>query len=407
MTIPPDPAAENADVTIEFIDSLRGIDADVWNSLWPSDYPFTRHEYLLALEHSGCVTAATGWHAQHCLMWQGRQLIAALPLYLKTHSYGEYVFDWSWANAYQHHGLDYYPKLLNAIPFTPATGPRWGFAASLSTAAKTTVIQRLDGALRQALRQLGCSGLHCLFLQGSLLQQLNQGGAWIQRLDCQFHWFNQSYSNFDEFLQTFAGRKRKNINKERSKVLEQGFQIKMTPGADLSPADWQTFYQLYRRTYLKRSGHNGYLNAAFFLQIGQNLPQHVVVAQAFHNGQWVAAALYFQDNTTLYGRYWGAIDEFDGLHFECCYYQGIEYAIRRGLSRFDPGAQGEHKVTRGFQPVYTTSLHLIARPDFAQAIRHFAEEEQTQVQHYSEELQKRLPFREGTTLTSRHFLIEP
>lgn len=390
---------------IDFIQSITEVSASDWNRLWSTDYPFIRHEFLLALEQSGCTISSAGWQPFHCVVKEDGKVLGALPLYLKTHSYGEYVFDWSWANAYHQAGYDYYPKLLNAIPFTPATGPRWALQQGLSTPGRPQVVSAMFSAVQQLVTQRSFSGLHCLFPSAANGADCQHLPALMQRLDCQFHWFNQGYTTFDDFLQTFTSRKRKNLCKERARVKEQGFAVEMTAGVELSAADWQHFYQLYRRTYHKRSGHDGYLNAAFFQRLGAEMPEQIVMARAWRDDLWCAAALYLRDSTTLYGRYWGAIDEYDALHFECCYYQGVEYAINHQLMRFDPGAQGEHKIARGFTPVLAQSFHYLQQPDFAAAVQHFLAEEQEHVRNYCHAAREQLPFKDGCAVVSADYLI--
>ena len=390
---------------IDFIHSISDVSPADWNQLWSSDYPFIRHEFLLALEKSGCTTARTGWKPSHCVARDCGKLLGALPLYIKTHSYGEYVFDWSWANAYQQAGYDYYPKLLNAIPFTPATGPRWASHSALPAGDRQNVLHKMFDAIKRHAAQNAFSGLHCLFPSAANSDDLKHLPELMQRLDCQFHWFNQGYTSFDDFLNTFSSRKRKNLSKERARVKDQGFAVQMKAGIELSSADWQHFYHLYRDTYRKRSGHDGYLNEAFFQQLGAAMPEQIVMAQAKRDDEWCAAALYLRDSTTLYGRYWGAMEEYDALHFECCYYQGVEYAIGQRLQRFDPGAQGEHKIARGFTPVLTQSFHHLQQPDFAAAIRRFLAEEQTHVRAYCDEARAQLPFKDGHALVSTDYLM--
>lgn len=390
---------------IDFIHSINEVSPEGWNSLWSSDYPFVRYEFLRALEDSGCTTAHTGWQPFHCLAWDDSRLLGALPLYIKTHSYGEYVFDWSWARAYQQAGFDYYPKLLNAIPFTPATGPRWATHPDLPAARKQYVAQALMTAAMHRVDRSGLSGLHSLFPAVADAQPPWSHPGLMQRLDCQYHWFNQGYASFEAFLQTFSSRKRKSLNKERSRVREQGFLVQMKEGTALSTADWQHFYRLYRSTYLKRSGHDGYLNEEFFQMLGAKMPEHVVMAQAWRDGIWCAAALYFKDSATLYGRYWGAVDEYDALHFECCYYQGIEYAINQQLQRFDPGAQGEHKIARGFTPVLTQSFHYLQQADFASAVKRFLADEQVHLRAYCGAAREQLPFKQDHPVIPTDCLI--
>jgi predicted N-acyltransferase len=386
----------------EWLSSVDAIDAAQWNALLPGSYsfppggyPFLRHEFLAALERSGSASAATGWQPQHLLLWRGKSLIAALPLYLKTHSYGEYVFDWSWAEAWQRSGLSYYPKLLCAIPFTPATGPRLLLARDENI---DDVLPAMLTNIRERIGRDALSSFHLLFPDAALmsaasglLSGLAPGLA--SRMGAQYHWFNRGYTDFEAFLATFSSRKRKNVRRERAAVAAQGLRLRVLEGADISAGDWQRFYRFYRETYAKRSGHAGYLNEEFFAQIGRTLAAHSVMVVAECDGEAVAAALYFRDATTLYGRYWGCTREFDSLHFEACYYQGIDYCIRNGLSRFDPGAQGEHKIARGFEPVATWSLHWIAHPGLRAAVDDFLARERRHVENYLRDAAGLLPFR--------------
>lgn len=387
----------------EFSNSINAIPATQWQALWQTDYPFIQHGFLAALEDSLCTCAKSGWQPYHLSLKENDKLIAAMPLYVKSHSYGEYVFDWSWADAYHQHGIHYYPKLLNAIPFTPATGPR--FAVRDSHA-----MEQMRAVINEQLSSNRFSGFHSLFPsaeQASLLSEevpADKNSALQRRLGCQFHWFNHNYSDFDAFLADFSSRKRKNIKKERAKVNQQDFVITRTTGTQLSAQDWSDFHQLYQRTYQKRSGHNGYLNGDFFQRLGVALPQNTLLVRAYQQNQLVAAALYFYDSQTLYGRYWGATEEFDGLHFECCYYQGIEFAIEQQLQRFDPGAQGEHKIQRGFVPVLTQSFHQLAHPEFNHAISQFLVEEKQHNRQYCADARSYLPFKETLELPSPNIL---
>lgn len=370
---------------LEFISSIHAVSPEHWNALLGSDYPFTRHEFLAALEDSRAVGGNSGWHSRHLLVHEGGTLVAALPGYLKMHSYGEYVFDWAWADAYRRHGQRYYPKWLSAIPFTPCRGPR------LLGRNDSATIQGISKGLTHYCQREGLSGWHVLFPEAELSEHLKAAGS-NQRLGCQFHWFNHHYASFDDFIATFTSRKRKNVLKERRRVKAQGFGFSTLTGAAITPEHWQIFYQLYQRTYLKRSGHGGYLNEAFFQALGAHLSEHCVLVLAQLKQQTVAAALYLRDQDTLYGRYWGCLAEFDKLHFETCYYQGIEYAIQHNLSRFDGGAQGEHKIARGFAPVLTYSNHSLCDPRFAAAVTDFVTEEAAVLKHYHQDALAHLPF---------------
>ncbi len=391
-----------------FHNSIADVDATQWNSLWRTQHPFTQHGFLSAVEKSDSVdtleNSGSGWQVQHLTVAEGEKLIAVAPLFVKTHSYGEYVFDWSWANAYHQAGIDYYPKLLNAIPFTPATGPRIGWSADLDDKQKTECFTLMWRTIQELVKQQACSGFHSLFPTASATNHWQNAG-FVRRIGYQFHWFNHDYRDFDDFLASFSSRKRKNLKKERAKVHAQPLDIRMRHAAEISREEWDTFYALYHRTYLKRSGHAGYLGTDFFHQLALELPHNVLLASAHHRGQMIAAALYLRDENTLYGRYWGSKMDVDGLHFECCYYQGIEYAIAHGLQRFDPGAQGEHKIQRGFTPIKTQSYHWLAHPAFNRAIRDFVAQEARQIEHYLQDARSLLPFKEGVDIASEDILL--
>ncbi len=373
-----------------FIDNIHAIDSAHWNALCPHDYPFVRHEFLSALEASGSVCKAKGWQPQHLIVKMDDVLVAVVPLYLKFHSYGEYVFDWAWADAYKRYGLDYYPKLISAIPFTPCSGARLLIAKSET---QGLIIPQIVAAIKKRALALNASGWHCLFPAADISEQLISS-ATVQRKGCQFHWVNRGYESWDDFVATMTSRKRKNINKERSKVQDQGIYFSVKEGEDLSVKDWALFYELYANTYLKRSGHSGYLTQDFFSLLGEVMKDSVMMVVAQHNDLPIAAALFFKDKTALYGRYWGCLAEYDYLHFETCYYQGIVYAIKNRLQRFDGGAQGEHKIQRGFEPVFTYSNHWLVQEQFQQAIKSFCEQEIESIVSYHSDAKNNLPFKE-------------
>ncbi len=374
-----------------FLPSLTQLDRESWNRVAGTDYPFLRHEFLLALESSGCTDADSGWQPYHVVLYRDDALIALMPMYLKSHSYGEYVFDWSWADAYRRHGRQYYPKLLTAIPFTPATGPRLCVAEGENAAQCRAALQ---AAAQQFADQQDLSSWHVLFPGDEEAATLEGQGMSLRR-GSQFHWFNQGYGSFDDFLATFNSRKRKSLKRERRRVAEQGIELDTLEGHEISERDWDEFYRFYQMTYAKRSGHGGYLNRGFFAQLGETLPEHCVMVRARLNGEAVAGSLCLRSGDTLYGRYWGCVRELDCLHFEACYYQGIEYCIRHGLKRFDPGAQGEHKIQRGFTPIPTVSAHWMADPAFAQAIDDFTRREEDHIDAYIREASNYLPFKQG------------
>lgn len=377
--------------TLEFIASVEALGDSDWSAVCGEDYPFLRYAFLHALESTGCVNGNSAWQSHHAVIREGECIIGILPLYQKYDSYGEYVFDWSWADAYFRHGLNYYPKLLSAIPYTPATGPRLCLQPDIDRHQAWAFLVK---GIQQEAKRLAASSWHCLFPVEEESQLLDELGA-RQRLGCQYHWLNQGYESFEDFLSTFSSRKRKNLNKERRRVAEQGIQLTRKGGADITAEEWRQFYLFYQLTYLKRSGRKGYLNQDFFAALASQMPDQILMVLAHHDSELVAAALFFEGSDTLYGRYWGCREEFDFLHFEACYYQGIEYAIERGLHRFDPGAQGEHKIQRGFTPLLTWSNHWIALPPFAEAIDHFLQEEAPEVRAYLERAKTLLPFKQS------------
>ncbi len=393
---------------VSFIHSVHQVDPTLWDGLWNSDYPFTRHAFFAALEDSASIGFDTGWLPHHALIKQDGKLIGIMPLFMKEHSFGEYVFDWAWADAYAQHQLNYYPKLVNAIPFTPSTGPRIALAPQLDRASCALAMQRLQQAVVKLVQENRASGWHSLFPDVPS-QELLSGLPLIHRYGSQFHWFNQGFTDFDDFLSSFASRKRKNVIKERRKVAESGLTLQVRNGREVSREEWHQFYELYHSTYLKRSGSYGYLGASFFHLLARAMPEQVILVSATLGAQpgsdMVAGAFYLRDERTLYGRYWGSIDEYDGLHFEACYYRGIEYAIQEDLQRFDPGAQGEHKIQRGFTPVKTCSFHWLAEPRFAQAVTNYCWQETQRMDQYIAEARTFLPFREGVLLPSRDFLL--
>jgi predicted N-acyltransferase len=377
---------------LQFIDSIDQCSAHDWNRVAGTDYPFLRHEFLAALERSGSVAAASGWEPQHLLFLEHDRLVAVLPLYRKHHSYGEYVFDWSWADAYRRAGWQYYPKLLSAIPFTPATGPRLACLPGDEAKVLALIQDQLWGQLNQA----GASGLHILFPGAAQAERLRQHGM-LLRQGVQYHWLNTGYRTFGDFVGEFSSRKRKNLNKERRRVQQQGVDCRIYSGGDLHESLWDQFYRFYQITYARYSGHGGYLDRDFFSEIGQSMPENVVLVMAYQGATPVAGALNFRSSSCLYGRNWGTISDIDCLHFEACYYQGIEYCIDQGLEKFDPGAQGEHKIARGFHPLPVYSCHWLAEPGAQQAIGDFVRREQQQIDAYIRQARESLPFKQSDT----------
>jgi len=374
---------------VKQIHSMAQVDVADWNRLAGEAYPFMRHEFLRALEQSGSVCEQSGWIASHLLVLNDDQLVAFMPLYLKQHSWGEYVFDQQWAEAYQQQGLDYYPKWLTAIPLTPCQGTRIVIQAAIDP---LEVMHTLLNFIKQLSEQHGISSWHCLFPDLQQVEQLRSLGLSV-REGVQFHWFNQSYRDFNDFLFTLNASKRKMLKRERRRVSEQGVRLLRITGQDVSELQWQVFFQLYTMTYLKR-GSQPYSNLAFFQQIAATMGEQLLLVLAIKDNKTIAAALSFVGSDTLYGRYWGCYEDYNSLHFEACYYQGLDYCIEHGLKRFDSGAQGEHKIARGFEPVTTYSAHWIKDVRFAKAIEHFLVREQKAVQHYKQDTASYLPFKQ-------------
>jgi hypothetical protein len=373
---------------VRLLKSIADIDAASWNALAGSVQPFVRHEFLLALETSGCAVPRTGWTARHLLLEDSRgRLVGAMPLYRKGHSRGEFVFDFSWANAYSQHGLNYYPKLLTAIPFTPVAGPRLLVGPGPDTSA---VAAALVQAAADYARSEGLSSWHVLFPDDENLESLKRARL-IERRDCQFHWFNQGYGSFDAFLAGFTAEKRKKAKRERRRVAEAGIEFDTRLGGEMDDALWNTVYGFYADTFY-RHGHDPYLNLDFFKRIAATMPDQLMLKIARYGTQPIAVAIFFVGEDALFGRYWGAGGNFHSLHFETCYYQGIEYCIEHGLRRFEPGTQGEHKVPRGFVPTLTGSMHDIVDPRFSAAIRDFAQREARGVDHYAAAVTEHVPY---------------
>ncbi|MBT2867040.1 N-acetyltransferase [Chromobacterium violaceum] len=353
--------------------------AAIAQSAWPAAGGagvFVGREWLAALEETGCVGGATGWLPLPLALERDGQAAGLAPAYLKRHNRGEYVFDWSWAEAYARAGLDYYPKLVVASPFTPVTGRRLLGGADAQA--------RLIAGLRQLVDDNGLSSAHVLFPTAEEAARLEEAG-WLLREGVQFHWRNQAYADFDDFLAALSRDKRKKIRQERRKVAEAGVAVRALEGGAILDADWQLFFRCYRQTYLERHS-SPYLNLDFFRRIGERLSGHCLMFVASREGRDIAASLCIRDGDALYGRYWGALEEVPCLHFELCYYQGLEYAISRGLSVFEGGAQGEHKQARGFEPARTVSAHYIADPRFRSAIADWLRRERDGVVDYVDQL---------------------
>jgi uncharacterized protein len=364
------------------VDSLAGVERDEWNAL-AGPQPFMRHEFLSALMDTGCAAARSGWAPQFLILRRSGALAGAMPLFAKTHSYGEYVFDWAWADAHERHGADYYPKLVCAVPFTPVRGTR--LLGSSPSAKKALVRAALDLAR-------DFSSLHVLFARDEDAALLAELGFMLRRT-VQFHWNNGGYADFEDFLARLSHQRRKNIRQERRRVREAGVTCRWLEGPAIERSHWEFFNRCYRRTYaLHRS--TPYLNLDFFLRLGAAMPHNVTLVLAEREGKPVAASLLLRDARTLYGRYWGALEHIPLLHFECCYYQAIEYAIAGKLETFEGGAQGEHKIFRGLMPAQTLSAHWLAHPRFARAVEDFLERETLGITQYVNELVEHTPFKE-------------
>ena len=391
--VPGDITRESAPLRARFLSAIADIDPQAWDRLFDQANPFMRHAFLHALEASGSVCGKTGWQPLHLLLEQGDEAVAAMPLYLKSHSYGEFVFDWSWAEAYRRNGLDYYPKLLTAVPFSPVSGPRIGLSPGCDeNAALTGAVS----AVEQIARQCGASGWHLLFPDQAQQIRLADSGlaeTLLQREDVQFHWSNAGYTDFDAFLGSLRSSRRKNIRRERRRVAEAGIELQRLNGDAITASAWSAFYDCYRRTYQKRSGHDGYLNRSFFSRLLDSQRDHLLLVTASQGQAVIGSALLLFDETHLFGRYWGAMEPVDCLHFEVCFYQGIEFCIERGIQTFDPGTQGEHKLMRGFEPVRTTSYHWLSDARFQAALAGWIEREQQGVTAYEESARGYLPYR--------------
>ncbi|WPO50063.1 GNAT family N-acetyltransferase [Pseudomonas sp. S1Bt23] len=372
---------------LQSLTSLAAVDPQQWDGLLSDGQPFLRHAFLSALEDSGSLGPNSGWQAEHLLHVQDGRLIAALPSYRKWHSYGEYVFDHGWADACVRAGIEYYPKLLSAVPFSPVSGARL-LAASLEDGFE--LLQSLPGYLEIE----GLSSAHINFTDAFTDAALAGHPGWLERLGCQFHWQNRGYRDFQDFLDTLSSRKRKQMRKEREQVAGQGIEFEWLEGRQLSEAQWDFVYACYANTYAVRR-QSPYLTRAFFSLLAERMPETIRVVLAKQNARPVAMAFSLIGGDSFYGRYWGCLAEFDRLHFETCFYQGMDYAIAQGVQRFDAGAQGEHKLIRGFEPVITRSWHYLRHPGLKAAVKDFLQQERVGVLAYAEEARAALPYRQA------------
>jgi predicted N-acyltransferase len=370
----------------ETIGRIADVAAADWDSLDSAGNPFLRHAFLEALESSGCIGADAGWMPRHLLLrGGGGRLVGAVPRYMKTHSWGEFVFDWNWAQASIQSGLEYYPKLVSAVPFTPVSGPRLLLGRDAGDQRALLAAELLESARRE-----GVPGTQVNFTTPEDQAALEAVG-FLTRHDCRFQWRNRGYRDFGDFLDGLRADKRKKLRRERRRVAEAGIVFATLGGSDVGRDLWQAIFAFSERTFL-RHGNEHYLTADFLALVAGRLPGSIMVKLALLAGEPVAAAIFFQDDRWLYGRYWGASRQVDCLHFEACYYQGIEWCIERGLDGFDPGTQGEHKLARGFEPTLTRSAHWFAHPEFSAAIGRYLDRERDAVRRYIEAAREHLPF---------------
>ncbi|UQB43095.1 N-acetyltransferase [Thiomicrospira microaerophila] len=363
---------------LHLVRQIAEIDRQAWNSLVADNHPFLRHEFLQALEDHQCVSAKFGWYPQHLALYHHGRLIAAMPLYAKTNSYGEFVFDHSWAQAWQSVGLSYFPKWVTSVPYAPVTGPRFLIASEQDADhIRTLLVQHLQ---KLAIEQQ-VSGWHILFADTLDQAWLNQQDDWLIRHDCHFHWYNRGYQSFDDFLADLKPKKRKNIKQERRKVVDAGVNLVRLNGYTASDQDWQDFNRFYQKTFAEKHSL-ATLNRGFFQAVAKALPDQVLLVMAQRDGKNIAGSLMFHSDSTLFGRHWGCVEEINSLHFEACYYQGIEFALEQGLKRFEPGAGGEHKIARGFEPVISQSAHWMTPHPFDEGLAAFLQQEKAMIDDY-------------------------
>lgn len=380
--------------SIKTIESLHSVSANEWNNLAGTQFPFARYEFLVALENNNAVGEEFGWLTHFFLAYNDQNnLVGALPLYIKYNSYGEFVFDWAWADAYHRNNVPYYPKLVVSIPYTPATGPRILVdpASDYNEVAKKLIDAALEFASANNL-----SSFHCLFTNERDTDYFRKDPRFMMRLGCQFHWTNHGYRDFNHYLEFFTSKKRKQIKRERRITREQDIEFEILNGNQATEQHWDIYHRFYESTFERKSGIPT-LSKGFFMEIAQTMPENIVLVMAKHDGEYVASAFNLRGSDTLYGRHWGCNEYFDNLHFEACYYQGLDYCIKHGLKHFEPGAQGEHKIARGFMPTQTWSAHWIANPSFKESISQFLTHETRGMYHYIDELNEHSPFKEDHT----------
>jgi hypothetical protein len=376
-------------IKIKTIESLHAVSADEWNAVAGKQFPFAQHEFLVALENNGAVGKEFGWLTNFFLAYENNTLVGALPLYIKFNSYGEFVFDWAWADAYQQNNIRYYPKLVTAIPYTPATGPR---LLIQDNGNYNKIADALINSVLAFAEKSKVSSLHCLFTNKKDTEFFTNHSRFMMRLGCQFHWSNDNYKNFPDYLDKLTSKKRKQIKRERRIVKEQNIEFEILNGLTATDEHWDIYHRFYESTFERKSGMPT-LSKSFFKEIAQTMPENIVLVFAKHQDEYVASAFNIKGADTLYGRHWGCSEDFDNLHFEACYYQGLEYCIDNGLKYFQPGAQGEHKIARGFMPTKTWSAHWIAHPQFSESIKNFLNHETKGMLHYIDELNEHSPFK--------------
>lgn len=371
---------------------IADIDRQAWNALVVDNNPFLRHEFLQALEDYDCVSPQFGWYPQHVALYDQGRLIAAMPLYAKTNSYGEFVFDQAWSQAWQSVGLAYFPKWVSSIPYAPVTGQRFLIAPDQQADQIRALLVK---HLQVVAEEQNISGWHILFAEHYAEPNdqawLSAQTDWLIRHDCHFHWFNRGYQTFDDFLAQLKPKKRKNIKQERRKVEEAGVTLRRLNGHTASEQDWQDFASFYQKTFAEKHSL-ATLNLGFFKAVAKALPEQVLLVMADRDGETIAGSLMFVSDSVLFGRHWGCVDEVNSLHFEACYYQGIEFAIEKGLRRFEPGAGGEHKIARGFEPIISQSAHWLTPNPFQDALTGFLLEEQRMIEDYYADCQSHTPF---------------
>jgi predicted N-acyltransferase len=369
--------------------SISDIDPAAWDALNPGGVPFLRHAFLAALESSHCVGPGTGWTPAPITLSDAQGLAAAVPAYVKSHSFGEFVFDFAWAQAYAQHGLAYYPKLVLGVPFTPATAPRLLVRPGLDVAAMRAALIR---AIEEFATARGFSSVHGLFVHEDESRAF-AAADWLPRSDVQFHWHNHDYRDYEHFLEGFTTKFRKNARRERRRVAEAGIRCETLLGPDIDAATADEICELHRVTF-HRHGHESYLNHDFFRALPAALGEQFMVKRARLGAETVGVSVFYWNAEALYGRYWGSREHHDSLHFELCYHQGIDFCIERGIRRFEPGTGGDHKVSRGFVPAQTRSMHWIVDPRFRRAIADYLEREGTQVDRYADEVERHVPYRD-------------